>query len=239
MDQSTWSQHIRWVEYAHNSLPSASTGMAPLHVVHGYPPSLFPPLVTESTVPSALAVVRRCKRTWEAARRTLLRMSSAYKAAADRKRRAAPELRVGQRVWLSTKDLPLRTESRKLAPRSMRVHPTFHVSRLRPNRTSSLAPPLKSPLPPRMVDGGLVYTVRRLLSSRRRGRRVQYLVDWEGYGPEERSWIPSRFVVDRSLIRDFHAAHPDAPGPSRAGLGGGGVLSCSWIPARAGRGQLI
>ncbi|XP_061701875.1 uncharacterized protein LOC133514308 [Syngnathoides biaculeatus] len=132
-------------------------------------------------------------------------MSSAYKAAADRKRRAAPELRVGQRVWLSTKDLPLRTESRKLAPR------------LRPNRTSSLAPPLKSPPLPRMVDGGLVYTVRRLLSSRRRGRGVQYLVDWEGYGPEERSWIPSRFVVDRSLIRDFHAAHPDAPGPSRAG----------------------
>ncbi|XP_061669050.1 uncharacterized protein LOC133496941 isoform X5 [Syngnathoides biaculeatus] len=95
------------------------------------------------------------------------------------------------------------------------------VSRLRTNRTSS---------PPAW------WTMGRLLSSRHRGRGVQYLV---GYGPEEHSWIPSRFVVHRSLIRDFHAAHPDAPGPSRAGRWGGGVLSYSWLPAQAGRGQPI
>ncbi|XP_061668967.1 uncharacterized protein LOC133496901 [Syngnathoides biaculeatus] len=175
----------------------------------------------------------------EAARRTLLRMGNIYKSAADCKRRAAPELRVGQRVWLSTKDLPLWMESHKLAPRfvgpfmiskiinpvsvslrlprSMRVHPTFHVSRLCPDRPSSLAPLAKTPRHPHMVDGGPVYTVHRLLSSRRRGRGFQYLVDWEGYGPGEPSWIPSHFIVDLSLIEDFHAAHRDAPGPSGAG----------------------
>ncbi|XP_061662509.1 uncharacterized protein LOC133493295 isoform X2 [Syngnathoides biaculeatus] len=68
--------------------------------------------------PSAiwLAVMRRCKWTWKLAKKMLLRMDSTCKAAADRKMRRAPTYKVGQRVWLSTRSLPLRTESRKLAP---------------------------------------------------------------------------------------------------------------------------
>ncbi|KAL0149260.1 hypothetical protein M9458_055494, partial [Cirrhinus mrigala] len=236
---SSWSQQLSWVEYSHNSLPVASTGMSPFQCSMGYQPPLFPAQEPEAAVPSALAFVRRCRRTWRRAKEVLARASRRTKAAADRHRTPAPQYVCGQKVWLSTKDLPLRVPSRKLAPRFIgpyritkvlspvavrlklphmlgRVHPVFHVSRVKPVFRSPLNPVGSSPTPPppRIVDGTPVYTVRKLLDVRRRGRGFQFLVDWEGYGPEERSWIPARDILDQTLIEDFRRRRGCIGGPN-------------------------
>ncbi|KAI3361558.1 hypothetical protein L3Q82_013700 [Scortum barcoo] len=85
-NQTTWSQRLTWVEYAHNSLPTVATGLSPFQVVYGYQPPLFPTNETEVTVPSAHAMVKKCRKIWAVARQMqmLLRNQSRMKAAANR-----------------------------------------------------------------------------------------------------------------------------------------------------------
>ncbi|KAB5518549.1 hypothetical protein PHYPO_G00167340 [Pangasianodon hypophthalmus] len=85
-------------------------------------------------------------------------------------------------------------------PPSLRINPTFHVSLLRPVLTSSYAPAPRNPPPPRILQGQTVFTVRRLLDSRWVRGGLQYLVDWEGYGPEECCWVPARDILDKDLL---------------------------------------
>lgn len=98
-------------------------------------------------------------------------------------------------------------------PGTMRVHPTFHLSKMKPVKTSPLFHASKPPPLPQIVDGGPVYTVKRLLAVG--GRRHQFLGNWEGYGlfPLHLSVCPTT-PRDKSSISPsscFSAASKHAP----------------------------
>ncbi|KAM0792120.1 hypothetical protein ACM66B_004823 [Microbotryomycetes sp. NB124-2] len=92
----------------------------------------------------------------------------------------------------------------------MRIHPVFHVSLLEPYRTTSLASRQQVlPPPPDILHGEVAYVVSKILDSRWRGRSLQYFVDWEGYGPGERSWTrASDFDDDDSLVLEAQTLSP-------------------------------
>ncbi len=73
-------------------------------------------------------------------------------------------------------------------PADYRISPTFHVSLLKPaggpEGERFLEEVVDESTPPIIVDGEEAYQVREILDSRRRGWVLQYLVDWEGYGPD-------------------------------------------------------
>ncbi|KAI2646712.1 Transposon Tf2-6 polyprotein [Labeo rohita] len=200
--QRSWASYLVWAELSNNLHTSTATGLSPFEACYGFQPPIFEHQEPEVEVPSAQQLQHR--------------------------RRHPPGrlFHVGDRVYLSTRNINLKTDSRKLTPRY--IGPFKITHRLNPvtfrlQLPASLRVP--APPPPRIVDGGPAYTVRRILDSRPRGWGTQYLVDWEGYGPEERSWVPGRFILDPALIQDYRRRVSSAPGPSGAGPGGGSRLS--------------
>ncbi len=86
---------------------------------------------------------------------------------------------------------------------------------------------------PLIQDEGAIYRLKEILESQRHGGKLEYLVDWEGYGPEERSWVPREDVLDPTFLEEFHSAHPDRPAPR----GWGRPPRRRGRPSGAGRGE--
>ena len=146
---------------------------------------------------------------------------------------------VGDRVLLSSENITPDNQrgrpSRKLAPRfigpytivekigsvayrlklpaNLRIHPTFHVSRLRLYKDPlSFDPNRKVPPHPEpdIIDGEPEWEVEQILDKRLRGprnrRRTEYLVKWVGYSDEHNSWEPeSNLEHSQDIIRDFES----------------------------------
>ncbi|KAK3569953.1 hypothetical protein QTP86_007657 [Hemibagrus guttatus] len=210
--QEAWSQFLGWSEYAQNSLRQPTTGLTPFQCVLGYQPPLFPCNGEPSDVPAMDYWFRESERVWDSAHRQLQRALRRRRMTADLRRSKAPEYRPGQKVWPSTRDIRMLLPCKKLSPRFIgpftitrqgnpvtyrlqlppeyKIHPVFHVSLLKPHHPSVFPPTEpgeaeEPPPPPLIMDEGSAYLVRDILDSRCRGGRLEYLVDWEGYGPEE------------------------------------------------------
>lgn len=165
------------------------------------------------------------KRAHECLQRTIKRQSFQ----ANWLRHPHPVYQVGQQVWVSTRNLKLQLPCRKLSPRfigpfeipqqinpvayhltlpsTYHISPTFHVSLLKPAHGTHSQNPSGQEPPSSLGDWrGLGISSTRAVKCRIRNR-LQYLVYWEGYYPEERSWVDSNDILDPSLTEDFHCFH--------------------------------
>ncbi len=200
----------------------------PFQCILGYQPPLFPWLGEPSEVPAVKDWLQQSERVWDSAHVHLQQAVRRHKRQADTRKTPTPHYQPGQKLWLSTRDICLRLPCGKLSPRYIgpftvqrqlnevtyrltlpphyRILPSFHVSHLKPHSEHLLSSPTESggdevPPPPEIADEETIYRVRAILDSRRQGPRLEYLIDWEDYGPEEHSWVA---FLTSSIQRSSH-----------------------------------
>jgi hypothetical protein len=69
----------------------------------------------------------------------------------------------------------------------MKIHPVFHVSLLEPYKESSIPKRSQVPPPPLEIEGQEEFEVSDILDSRIIRRKLEYLVQWQGYDVSERT----------------------------------------------------
>jgi len=157
---------------------------------------------------------------------------------ADFHRGQAPEYKVGDKVWLSTKNLNVDRPSCKLTerqlgpyeivkiissnavklglPASFKIHNVINVSRIRPYR-----PPVagQSIIPPEpvTVEGTPEYEVEEIMDSQLKHDKLEFLVKWSGYTDDYNTWEPEANCANsRDIIKEFYKSNPSAPWKLRA-----------------------
>ena len=154
-----------------------------------------------------------------------------------------PDFKVGDSVWLNSRNIRTKRPSKKLDHHHLgpfpiiekistyavrlglplalkRIHPVFHVSLLQPTSTSLILNCAEDLPPPLELDNDDKYEVHRILDSRidhhRKGSGLLYLVEWKGFDntSESTSWEPEANVQNApDLVRAFHRAYPAKPKP--------------------------
>ena len=75
-----------------------------------------------------------------------------------------------------------------------RISSSCYVSLLKPEVPGPLDEEWTDEAPPAPLEGEgtPVCAVYQVLDSQQCGGNLQYLIEWEGYGPEERSWVAAK-----------------------------------------------
>ena len=184
--QNDWDQHLTAIEIAYNNSKQASTGFSPFYLNYGQHPT-FPLTSAVSALrstsnPSVEEMLENLMDDLLLAAKNVEKAQSNQEQQANRHRQHV-EYEEGQKVWLSTADLRLKSKiTPKLSPRwigpftitrkisslnyrlelppTLSVHPVFHISKLRLHHESErfdphrdLSPSISRP-PPVIVEEG-------------------------------------------------------------------------------------
>lgn len=241
--QNDWAEWLPLAEFAANLHVSETTGVSPFFANYGFHPRLgFEPVLPADARPAtrdAKAFAQKMQDITDFLRTEMTSAQARHEEQANRSRRPARRFREGQLVWLDSRNIRTLRPQKKLdwknlgpftvkrvispyayeldLPASMRIHPVFNVTLLRPASDDPVPGQRQPPPPPIEVEGLEEWEVEDIVDSRweRRGRggpRLRYTVKWVGY--DNVTDVPADYLENaQETVLNFHRRYPDKPRP--------------------------
>jgi hypothetical protein len=211
-------------QLAMNNAVSASTKTSPFYANHGRHPNLF-----ERTLPcniktqKALLAAEELKKVHQELQKHIKEAQDKSISYVNKKRKMAPQLKRGDKVYLLTTNLSTLRPSKKLdhvkvgpfliskvlgpvnykldLPPDAKVHPNFNIKYLEPADPDT---PLQTTFhyEPQEED---IFTVEKILKHRQVSNKKEYLIKWKGYPHADNTWEPEEHLLNcRQELRRYY-----------------------------------
>ncbi|TPX16414.1 uncharacterized protein E0L32_012424 [Thyridium curvatum] len=226
-DQDNWVELLPLAQFAYNSAPTETTKVSPFFANYGRNPEAYRQPRDKVNADSAILKAEHLKKLHASLKTELEFVQERVRHYYNRKRMKGPSFSEGDMVYLLRKNITTKRPSDKLdhkklgpfkivqristsnyrlsLPKTMRIHPIFHVSLLEP------APPgvrLKEPVEVEAEEEE--YEVEQILEQRVSDGK--YLVKWKGYNATENTWEPKEHLTHcQRKLRQFHQRSRDHP----------------------------
>ena len=229
--QNDWDNYLAAAEFAYNNAKSKSSGFTPFELDNGK--HLLTPLDITSTNITNVDAANKFHEEWnnnlKRATDTLRKAQEQLIKYANENRRDET-FKKGQRVLLSTvnirDDINKRRPAKKLTPRwigpytieevisptayklqlpdTLRIHPVFHISLLKPYQTDDEFEREQQPPPPVTIDNQEEYEVEEILDTKTIQGKRHFLIKWKGYPLHEATWEPeSNLKHCGEMLKEF------------------------------------
>ena len=238
--QDNWVDLLPMAEFAQRNLVSATTKMTPFYMNHGYHPrmsfspdtAIYPTARERRLARKGHDIAKFMEEVTNRGKQNMLRSQEAMRRSANRHRKDV-DFRVGDYVFLSTKNLRTDRPSRKLddkwigpyqileehggaykldLPPSIAIHSSFHPSLLRRAPNDALQGQTNDPPRPVIVDKQEHWGVDEILASRNWRGRLQFRVKWTGVEHDSNWYYADNGEFDdaQDAIDEYYERYPEA-----------------------------
>jgi len=248
--QNNWNKLLTYAEFSYNNIQHSTTKVSPFFANYGFHPISIPNQLSTTTceTPAVSEFLSSMMEILKDLTKNILTANKTYEKYYNKKHLPDPDFLPGSKVWLNGKFIKTTRPNQKLdytklgpyeiirkvghgayelkLTDDLRIHPVINVSRLEPAKENKILGRIQGPPLPIQIDQHEEYEVERILDSRIKYNKLEYFIDWKGYGINERTWQSKDDLKNApNLIAEFHKNNPNKPKTHRVHPQKGELLS--------------